>query len=407
MSTPANNQAVAIRAANDPNLKKKGIGVAIDNVNQSLQQGSQDLVDRSLYAYSKSYEKWIGPVGTALAGVSNELDEVSTSISNYVGRVTDTLRKTFQPISDFMGSTLGTITGVLGDPLGPSGGLGNIATNLLNNISPGYGDRVNNTLKAYGVDTLINLPQTLFSSVDHLITAVDNILAIPLQMLAEVYYGFMEIMRSISNLVSTVINSFQELIMNFLDSIIPIKSILALLNQISSLANQIGGIAGTFLGANAITGFTQQITQFTRGIGSVLSNPASYAIRALPAEVTNALNLIQTPQNIINNFLPPQLSQAFSTVSRMTGFGFNGNMGYGFESVLKGLQGGPIRSILTKYAAQYNVLGPLLAGSGNNNQTPAYIPKAILNRYSAGYQDEIRRAQTATDPSPQYNRQGP
>jgi hypothetical protein len=200
--------------------------------------------------------------------------------------------------------------------------------------------------------------------------------------------------------------AFEQFIMDFLDSIIPIKSILALLNSISSLANQIGGIAGTFLGANAITGFTQQITQFTRGIGSVLANPTSYAIRALPADITNAINLIQSPQNIINNFLPPQLSQAFATVSKMTGFGFNGNMGFGFESVLKGLQGGPIRSILTKYAAQYNVLGPLLAGSGNSNQTPAYIPKAILNRYNAGYQDEIRRAQTSTDPSPQYTRAG-
>lgn len=402
MSSP-----VDIRAANDPNLKKKGIGIALDNVNQTLQQGSQDLVDRSLYAYSKSYEKWVGPVGSALTSVSNQVGKISDSITDSLSRVSDTIRKTFEPISDFMGSTIGTISGVLSNPLGPNSGLGNIATNLLNNVSPGYGDKVNNTLKAYGVDTLVNLPQTIFSSVDHLITAVDNILAIPLQMLAEVYYGLMDIMKSISDLISNVMNAFQQFIMDFLDSIIPIKSILGLLDQITSLANQIGGIAGTFLGANPITGFTQQITQFSRNIGSVLSNPMSYVIRALPPEVTNAINLIQTPQNILNNFLPPQLSEAFSTISRMTGFGFNGNMGYGFESVLQGLQGGALRSILTKFAAQYNVLGPLLAGSGNNNQTPAYIPKAILNRYNAGYQDEIRRAQTSQDPSPQYNRQGP
>lgn len=398
---------VDIRAANDPNLKKKGVGIAIDNANQALQQGSQDLVDRSLYAYSKSYEKWVGPTGAALTSGSTFIGKVSETITNSFSDVSDTLRKTFEPISDLMCSTIGTISGVVGSPLGPKSGLGNVATNLLNNVSPGYGDKVNNTLKAYGVDTLINLPQTLFSSVDHLITAVDNILAIPLQMLAEVYYGLMDIMKSISDLISNVMKGVQQFVMDFLDSIIPIKSILGLLDQITSLANQIGGIAGTFLGANPITGFTQQITQFTRGIGSVLSNPMSYVIRALPPEVTNAINLIQTPQNIINSFLPPQLSEAFDTVSKMTGFGFNGNMGYGFESVLQGLQGGALRSVLTKYAAQYNVLGPLLAGSGNSNQTPAYIPKAILNRYNAGYQNEIRRAQTGKDPKPQYNRQGP
>jgi phage-related protein len=401
MSSP-----VDIRAANDPN--KKGLGILLQNVDQTLQQAGQQSVDRTAYAYAKTYEKWIAPVGEGLTDVSKGLSNVSDTISSSLNDASATIRKALEPISDFMGSTLGTLTGILNDPLGPKSGLGNIATNLLNNVSPGYGDKVNNTLKAYGVDTLVNLPQTLFSNVDHLITAVDNILAIPLQMLAEVYYGFMDIMKEISNLLSTVMNAFQQFIMDFLDSIIPIKSILALLDSISNLANQIGGIAGTFLGANPITGFTQQITQFTRSIGSVLANPMSYVIRALPAEVTNAINLIQSPQNLINSFLPPQLSQAFSTISKMTGFGFNGNMGFGFESVLQGLQGGVLRSILSKYAQQYNVIAPLLAGAGNA-QTPAYIPKAILNRYNSGYQDEIWRARTSSDPNahPQYNRTGP
>lgn len=382
----ASNNPVTVRAAYDPN---KGAFGFLNTIGESLSAGAEGLVTRSGYAYAKSYEKFLGPLGDQITGISTGLDSVSTAITNSLSKYSDQIRLALEPISDFIGSTLGTLTGILRDPLGPNG-LGNVVTNLLNNVSPGYGTKVNGTITNLNLQALANFPKQLFSSVDHLITAIDNILAIPLNMLAQVYYGYMEIMKAISKLLSNLMNGFQEFILSFLDSIIPIKAILDLLNQVSTLANQIGGIATTFLGSNPIAGFTNDLTNFSSQIGNVLNNPLDLVVSQLPEQFSQVLYTIQNPQQLINQFLPPQLSEAFSKVSSMAGFGFNGNMGFGFESVLQGLQGGVVRSILTNYAAQYNVLAPLLAGTGNS-QPQGYAPSLIGGVYSpGGLQDESR-----------------
>ncbi len=94
------------------------------------------------------------------------------------------------------------------------------------------------------------------------------------------------------------------------------------------------------------------------------------------------MNTLQNPQNLINQFLPPELSQIFAKLSQITGYGFNGNMAYGLASVLQGMQDGVINGILTNFAAQYNILGPLLAG-GNYQPPISYIP-ATDNGYIQG-----------------------
>jgi hypothetical protein len=190
-------------------------------------------------------------------------------------------------------------------------------------------------------------------------------------------------------------NSFSEFLLDFLDSIIPVKAILDLLSQVSILANQIGGIATTFLGVNQISQFTNQVINFSSQIGGILNNPLEFGLSILPQQinqqVSQVLYNVQNPQQFINAALPPQLSQAFATISSMTGFGFNGNMGYGFQSVLEGLQGGVVRSVLSKYASQYNVLAPLLAGSGSG-LPQSYRPDLLNGVYSpGGLQNEARR----------------
>ena len=379
---------VNVRAAWDPNA---GVFGGVNRVGEALITGSQSLSDRSAYAYAKSYEKFIGPLGNAIGNVSTGLTSINDTITNSLSNLSDQIRLALKPISDFMGSTLGTLTGVLKDPLGPNG-LGNVVTNLLNNVSPGYGNKVNGTITNLNLQALTNFPKQLFSSVDHLITAVDNILAIPLNMLAQVYYGYLDIMKNISKLLSNLMNGFQEFIFNFLDSIIPIKSILDLLSQVSTLSNQIGGIATTFLGANPVTAFTNQVINFSSQIGNVLNNPLDLVVSILPTQVNQILYNIQNPQQLINQFLPLELSQAFAKISSMTGFGFNGNMGFGFQSVLQGLQGGVIRSILGNYAAQYNILNPLLQGAGNK-KPPVYAPNLINGQYSPGGLQKVNRSQ--------------
>lgn len=391
MATPAQ-----IRAQNDPNAEKIGIfnsktlakgSEAIGAVGNTLFASTQQVASRSAITYSKAYEKLIQPSSLALSGVSLGIDGLNNSLSNTLDSFTSQISANLQPISDYMGSTLGTLTGVIKDPLGPEG-LGNVATKLLNSVSPGFGDKINAQNKALNLEAISRFPKQVMASVDHLISAVDNLLAIPLSIISEIYYGYMAIMKSISKLVNNIINGFTQFLLNFLDSIIPIKSIMELLTAISGLANQIGGIATTFLGTNAITGTMNQLTQFTRQIGNVLNNPLDLLYSKLPLEATQFVNFLQNPQNLINDLLPPQLSQSFATISKMTGFGFNGNMGFGFQSVLNGFSGGVIRTILTQYAAQYNILAPLLAGRPETSQ--GYTPRLIGTFNASLYSEKAR-----------------
>jgi len=373
----------------------RSITGGIESVGTSLESGTAGLSKASI-TQSKRYAGIIEKeIGGRIGGLVSGINQTNDLIIGSLGGFSDTIRKNLEPISDFMGSTLGTLTGIVRDPLG-SNGVGNVLTNLLNNISPGYGDKVNGTIANLNLQAIANLPSQIFSSIDHLITAVDNLLAIPLSFLAEVYYGYIAIMQSISRLISNLFNGLIQLLFDFLDSIIPIRSILALLDAVSSLANQIGGIAGTFLGANVITGFTNQITNFTSQIGNILNNPLDLVFSVVPQQVSQVLYVMQNPQQLINQFLPPQLSQAFSKISSMAGFGFNGNMGYGFQSVLQGLQGGVVRGILSNYAAQYDVLAPILGGLGNGapgarQASVGFNPQLIQERYNRAYVDDTAR----------------
>lgn len=397
MATPAQ-----IRAQNDPNAEKIGIfnaktlakgSQAIGNVGNTLFATTQQVASRSAITYSKAYEKIIQPTSLALSGVSMGIDGINNSLSKTLDSFSAQISANLQPISDYMGSTLGTLTGVLKDPLGPEG-LGNVATKLLNTVSPGLGDKINNQNKVLNLEALSRFPGQMMASLDHIVTAIDNLLAVPLSIISEIYYGYMAIMQSISRLVNNIINGFTQLLLNFLDSIIPIKAIMELLNTISGLANQIGGIATTFLGTNIITGAMNQLTQFTSSIGNVLNNPLDLLFSQLPPQITQGINLLQRPQDLINSLLPPQLSEGFATISKMTGFGFNGNMGFGFQSVLNGFSGGVLSTILSKYASQYNILSPLL--NGQPDTSSGYTPKLIGTFNDSLYSEKARPAK------PQY-----
>ncbi len=391
MSTPAQ-----IRAQNDPNAEKIGIfntktlakgTQAIGNVGNSLFASTQQVASRSAITYSKAYEKIIQPTTMSLSGVSLGIDGVSNTLSRTLDTYTKQISANLQPISDYMGSTLGTLTGVIKDPLGPEG-LGNVTTRLLNSVSPGWGDKLNAQNKALNLEAISRFPKQVMASVDHLISAVDNLLAVLLSIISEIYYGYMAIMRSLSKLVDNIINGFTKFLLDFLDSIIPIKSILELLNSISDLANQVGGIATTFLGANAITGAMNQLTNFTSEIGGILNNPLDLLFAQVPTEVNAFVNSLQNPQDFINKLLPPQLSQSFATITKMTGFGFNGNMGFGFQSVLDGFRGGVIKSILTQYSSQYKILAPLLAGQPEISE--GYTPRLVGTFNDSLYSEKAR-----------------
>ena len=103
---------------------------------------------------------------------------------------------------------------------------------------------------------------------------------------------------------------------------------------------------------------TNGLINFTNQLNGVIQNPLDFAFSMMPPSFNQGLYLIQNPQQIINNALGqvPELNNFLGQISSITGFGLNGNMGFGLQSVLQGLQGGVLASILNGFATQFSIL---------------------------------------------------
>jgi hypothetical protein len=198
----------------------------------------------------------------------------------------------------------------------------------------------------------------------------------------------MDVMKKISESVDKITASVTKFFFGpegLLDSIIPISTIMEFLQAVNMLAGQLTGISQTFSGFNQIATFALQAQNYANQFGNFLQNPMDLAFAYAPPVVTQGLYAIQNPQSLINQYMPPQLSQGFATISKITGFGFNGNMGFGLESVLSGVKEGAISSIVGNFAKQYSILTPLLdmaPGSGgapptNEPKPPTLKPSAV------------------------------
>jgi len=304
-----------------------------------------------------------GSIQGAVSNITNAIGGVGEQFDNALSNTARSINEAMKPVSSTMGSVLGTLTGVARDPLGSVTQLPQTLLNIVEKVNPEFAARIEATFKSEKMKGLANLPGQIMGSVRNLLTAADAILSLPLVILSDLYNGLLAIMQEISNLVDEVISSIMDFIFGpggLLDSILPITEILAFLEAIGELASEIQGISTIFLGANSIAGFALDVQNYARELDSVLSNPTNLLVSYLPPQVSEGLYLIRNPQQFINSILPPELSQQFAKLSQITGFGFNGNMGYGFEAVLGGLQGGVVSSILGSFANQYPILGHLV-----------------------------------------------
>jgi hypothetical protein len=354
---------------------------SVNNASGSLDRYTRNLI-QTLFAQELAVSKNINKYSGDLAG---SITEGAESLSDGLDTVSKELNELMKPVSTALGSTLGTLTGMAKDPLGSVTLLPRTMADVVERVSPKFAATIEANYKKMKLDNLAHLPNQVMGSVKNLLTAADALLAMPLQIVSDLYQGLMNIMKTISDAVDQIISS----VINFffgpgglLDSILPISEILAFLEAISELASEIGGIAGTFLAANPISGFANSVQNYAGQLGSFLQNPVDLITAYVPQEVTQGLYAIRNPQTLVNQILPPQLSEQFATLSKITGFGFNGNMGFGFESVLEGLQGGVITSILTNFASQYAILSPLVGlapniGSTLNASTPPSLQPAL------------------------------
>jgi hypothetical protein len=367
---------------------KTTLGTALSGATDSIYNTAASLnagavkIDKDTIYMSKGFEPILNNMDASFGAVQGSLKNLSEDIDAGFKSLSDSMYKSLSGFSVHTSAILGALDGVVKDPLNPDN-IGNVISSLMETASPGSSQKLNGTFQKLNLDKISKAPGLLMGSVNHLITAIDNVLAIPIAFVSEIYYGLMAIIKQIGDLINQLMESVVNLLFDFLDSLIPIKQIMGFLQDVGNLAAQIGGIASVFGGVNAVTEFALQVTTFTTQVNSILGNPMNLVSSFIPNDVNQYLFALQNPQTIIDQFLPPQLSQALAKVSLITGYGFNGNMGYGFQSVLQGVQGGVIRGLATNFASQYGVLGPLVAGKALS--TPqSYTPVLVAGKYVQG-----------------------
>jgi len=323
----------------------------------SLQGQIDDNVYKALkYQYANLY------VATGAGLVTSGISSATGSITGAIGQASQAITDTLKPVSGFMGATLYSLTNVMKDPLGAITDLPNTIGPILDAISPTLRSKFIGTYKNFNLGKLFELPNQIVGSIFSFIGLVDQLLAIPLQLISDLYAGLMEIMQAISDAINAIFDAIQQALINIIDELLP--GLTDFLTQLNAFANQIGAISSIFAGANQITAFTNNLISFSNLLNGALQNPLDFAFSMMPPSVSQGLYLIQNPQQIVNNLLSqvPELNNLLGQISSITGFGLNGNMGFGLQSVLQGLQGGVLASILNGFGTQFSIIAPLFSG---------------------------------------------
>lgn len=311
--------------------------------------------------------------------------DISESVTSTLDNISKEINKTMEPVSTAVGSTLVSLTGMLKDPLGSITLLPQTLVDVVSKFNLEFAARLDATFKSEKMKNLANLPTQIMGNINQLITKIDEKLAVPIGYISDLYNGAMDLMNAMADLVDEMMSAVQKFIFGeggLLDSIVPIDDLLSFLDALSEFAGEIGGISTTFLGSNPVAGFTNSLQSYTNQLGSFISNPTDLLASYLPVEVSQGLYVLRNPQQFVNSLLPSELTNLTAKISQITGFGFNGNMGYGLQSVLEGLKDGALRSILTNFANQYAILTPLLNSSTTNTlnaSQPPTVTSSVVN----------------------------
>jgi hypothetical protein len=334
---------------------------AIDSVNPEIYR-------RLRYQYSNLYIATAAGIGTSTIGGIQ--DTMVTSVSTASLKIQETLK----PISSFMGSTLGNLTGVLKDPIGSAFALPNTLGSMLSETNPMLAAKYEATFKKYNIDKLAELPQNMFGSVQQIIKTVDTGLAVPINFVTDLYYGAMDVLKQINDLVNSVFSMLQQIFNTILRTLLP--GVTEFLTALADFANQLSGISSIFSGVSQITQYTTTLQTYSNKLNGFIQNPADYLQSYIPQNVSNVMYTLRNPQTLLNQFVPAEIANNFTMIEKITGFGFNGRMGFGLESVLRGFQGGVVSSILEGFATQFSILSPLF--TGRSIEAPSDFPNSTM-----------------------------
>jgi hypothetical protein len=357
-------------------------GTALNNTNLPG-QFNDDIYKRLKYQYANLY------VATGAGLITSGIGSVTDSLNSGVDQANQAIADALKPVSGFMGATLFSLTNMMKDPLGAISDLPNALRPILDQISPTLYSNFIGTYKGFNIGKLAELPGNILGSIQSFAGLVDQILAIPVQLISDLYAFLQDIMAEISDLINAAFDAMQRFLVNIIDNLVP--GLTDFLTQLSIFANQIQGIASVFGGVNAITNFTSGLITYTNQLNGLVQNPLDFAVSLLPPSVSQGIYTIQNPQQIVNQLLGqvPELNNFLGQIQSISGFGLNGNMGYGLLSVIQGLQGGVLASIMNGFATQFSILAPLFGGlqttgpQGYPNATKPF-PTAAGTTYSKG-----------------------
>ena len=289
------------------------------------------------------------------------VDSIDRSVGNSVSRINET----FKPVSTEIGQTLGNISRFANNPLGTVALIPGSIKNVIERNNKDFAARLEASYKKYNIDDLAHVPSLIAGSVRNLIGDIDALVTLPVIIISDLYNGLIDIINDLADAVQEIVaNLVKQVFTNFLDGLL--LEALEVLQEVSDLAGQIFGISTVFSGATQFTQVLFNIQTYITQLGQFINNPLDLLFAYAPPQVSEALYLLRNPQELVNDILPLELSEYFAKISQITGFGFNGNMGYGFVSVLDGLRGGVVSSILSNFANQYPILNSLLSVLNTN-----------------------------------------
>jgi hypothetical protein len=320
-------------------------------------------------------------IGSGIAGsIRGATEDINRSVNSTINNINEA----FRPVSREIGSTLGNISNFAQDPFGTIALIPGSLKNVIERNNPEFAARLEATYKKYNIEGLTNLPSQVLGSVGQVLTTADAIISLPFIIISDLYNGLLEILEAIADAIDAIIaNLIKQFLKNFLDGLI--LEIIQVLNELSDLAGIFAGITGAFTGVNDIVGYALNIQTWTSSLASFLSNPLDLLFAYAPPQVSEALYVLRNPQQLVNSLIPDEVNNFFGKLGGISGFGFNGNMGYGFVSFLEAARGGILQSILNNFAAQYPILTPLLGmlygGSAltQNADTPPVVEPSDVN----------------------------
>jgi len=318
------------------------------------------------------------------------LDRISNAVAGELYNLNINFDRFLKPVSTALGSTLGTLTGILRDPLGSISLIPSTVLSIIEGISPKFAATLEGHFKSTKLQNLAHIPGQVLGSIRNLVTVADAVITLPIIILSDLYNGLLDIMQEISDFVNEIISMVTKFIMNkiygLLNAIIPIDAILEFLDAVIELSAEIQGLSAMFLGNNIVTQYSSMVLNYAVTTQRYLLNPIQALYAYLPQSFTQNVNkglyFLRNPEQFVNSLLPPEITGMLDKVlTPITGFGFNGNMGYGLSSTLNGLRGGVISSILKGYSNQYPMLKPLLGQIGAKPPVsyPPTLTRSVVN----------------------------